>query len=74
MKKRELEKELVTEENGGSIAKATQPAKYSKEELIGSKKYADKADLLNTVLDAYKKYTTKEADAIIESFLKSKIK
>ncbi len=49
------------------------PTKYSKEQLIKSKKYYFKADLLNTLLSEDKEYTTKEVDEALDKALKTKV-
>lgn len=44
--------------------KETAP-KFTRAQLEGSKKYADKVDLIRVLLDETKEYTQAEADAII---------
>lgn len=47
---------------------------YTKQAILNSKKYVKQKDLINALLDNYKKYTLKEVDSIIEKYLKGVIK
>ena len=47
---------------------------FTKEQIVKSKRYADKRDLLNAVLDNGKKYTFVEVDNIINNYKKGKVK
>ncbi len=60
-KKAELEKKL---EN---------IAKFSKEQLVNSKKYSSKKDLLTALLEADKEYSFSETDDLIDKFNKKKV-
>lgn len=44
--------------------------KFSKEQLVNSKRYSKHKDLLNTLLEDGKMYTIAEVDAIIENYSK----
>lgn len=44
--------------------------KYTKQDLLASKKYKNKRDLLNALLVDNKEYSLKEVDKIINNFLK----
>ena len=46
---------------------------FSKEQLLKSKRYQDRVDLLSALLLEEKSYTLEEADAVIENFLKRKV-
>lgn len=48
--------------------------KFTKEQLIESKRYADHVDVLVALLDDGKAYTLAEADEIIEAFMKKEVK
>lgn len=48
--------------------------KYSKEQLINSKKYVHIKDILNVVLEENKIYSFKEADQLIKKFKESEVK
>lgn len=52
----------------------TTESKYSKEQLLKSKKYANRKDLLGVLLDDEKEYSFTEVDAEIEKFMKRGVK
>lgn len=53
------------------MAKTETPAaKFSKQQILAAKKYADRRDLLAVLLDDGKPYTLAEVDKLIEEFLK----
>lgn len=43
---------------------------FSKKKLLGFKRYANRVDLLKTLLMDERTYTTLEVDAVIENFMK----
>ena len=47
---------------------------YTKEQILGSKKYADRKDIVNALLDDGKEYSVSEVDKLVNSFLKGKVK
>lgn len=47
--------------------------KFSKEQIVKSKKFQNNVDLLNAVLKENKKYTLKEVNEIIKNFKKGKV-
>ena len=47
---------------------------YSKEQIIGSKKYSDRKDLLNVLLEDEKEYGFTEIDEMIENFMNKEVK
>lgn len=47
---------------------------FTKEQLAASKKYAKRRDLIGALLEDGKTYTTKEVDALIEKFMKGKVR
>lgn len=51
---------------------ADNQARFSKEDLVKSKKYQHRRDLLNAVLEDDKKYTIQEVDSKIEKFMKGR--
>lgn len=55
-------------------AKKTTKAVYSKEQLLGSRKYAAKRDLLSVLLLDDKEYSFDEVDKVIEKYMKGKVK
>jgi hypothetical protein len=42
--------------------------RFTKEQLISSKRYVDKTDVLNVVLNDDKEYSLKEVDGLIKTF------
>lgn len=50
------------------------PAKYSKEQILASKRYSEQRDILNVVLDDYGRYTINEIEKLIVNFLKGKVR
>ena len=49
-------------------------ASYTKDQLLRSKKYAARRDLLGALLEDGKTYTTAQVDREINQFLKRKVK
>ena len=47
--------------------------KYSKEQILLSKAYANRKDILNVILGD-KEYTTEAVDKLLENFLKKEVK
>lgn len=47
-------------------------AGFSKEDLVNSKKYQHRRDLLNAILEDDKTYTIQEVDSKIEKFMKGR--
>ena len=47
---------------------------YTKEQLAGSKRYANRRDLLSALLESGKTYTLTEVDALINKFTKGAVK
>lgn len=52
----------------------TPAAVFSKQQLVESRKYANRRDLLKALLTDGKAYTIAEVDAAIEKFMKGKVK
>lgn len=51
---------------------ADNQARFSKEDLVKSKKYQHRRDLLNAILEDDKEYTIQEVDSKIEKFMKGR--
>ncbi len=47
--------------------------KFSKEQIVKSKRFRNNIDLLNAVLKENKQYTLKEVEEIIKNFMKGKV-
>ena len=58
------------------VTTAAQPAvpTHSKEQLLGSQRYAKRRDLLGALLEDGKRYTIEDVDTVIENFMKGKVK
>lgn len=52
----------------------TTEALYTKEQILSSKKYSHRKDVLNVVLKDNQQYTLKEVDELIDNFMKLKEK
>ncbi len=48
--------------------------KYNKNQLLNSKKYQDKRDILNVILENDKSYSFKEVDKLIFDFFEKRVK
>ncbi len=46
---------------------------YTKEQLLASKRYANRRDVISVLLEDGKTYTSTEVDALIEKFMKGKV-
>ena len=53
---------------------SNESVEYTKEQIVSAKKYFHRKDLLNVLLDDSKLYTLKDVDALIEKFMKGKVK
>lgn len=49
-------------------------AKYGYDQLIQSKRYAQRRDVLAALLDRARTYTVSEVNALIDSFMKGTVK
>jgi hypothetical protein len=54
--------------------KVVETITFTKEKILNFKKYSHRIDLLNVLLDDGKAYTTDEVDALIDNFMKGKVK
>ena len=46
---------------------------YTKQQIIASKRYANRRDMVNALLDDNKRYTLDEVDALIKKYTKGKV-
>lgn len=53
--------------------RAAGEAVYTKAQLVGSGRYANRRDLVSALLEEGKGYTLKEADRLIDRFRKGKV-
>lgn len=49
-------------------------SRFTKEQIVNSKKYVEQSDIVRALLEDNKTYTIKEVDNIIEKFRKGKVK
>lgn len=49
-------------------------ASFTREQLAASKRYANRRDLISTLLEDGKTYTLDEVDKLIEKFMKGKVR
>lgn len=56
------------------IQTAKEAATYTVEQLAASKRYANRRDIISALLDKGKTYTTDEVDALIDKYMKGKVK
>lgn len=47
---------------------------FSKEQLLASKHFQDRKDIVDAILSPDKKYTIKEVNELIENYMKGKVK
>lgn len=52
----------------------TAEAKYSKIDILKSKKFVGRKDVLTVILNNEKQYTIDEVEKLIDSFMKGKVK
>lgn len=50
-----------------------QEAKFTKEQILAAKRYADRRDALGAILADGKEYTLKEVDSLLDKFMKGKV-
>lgn len=47
---------------------------YSKQQILRSKAYADKQDIIDALLEDHKEYTLESVDEIIKKFMEMEVK
>lgn len=52
---------------------AAPEAAFTKEQLVGSKRYANRRDLVSVLLEDGKTYTLTEVDALINKYMKGAV-
>lgn len=55
-------------------ADAPAATKYTKEQILKSERYARRRDLLGTLLKNGGRYTLDEVDALLQNYMKGKVK
>ena len=51
-----------------------QEALFTKEQILASKKYANRRDALGVILNDDEEYTLKKVDSLLAKFMKGKVK
>lgn len=54
--------------------KVVKESKYSKQQILKSKKYLDRQDLINALLNDNTQYSLSEVDKLINVFMKGEVK
>lgn len=57
-----------------SVNETESPVTFTKQQLVASKKYAEKRDLINALLADDRSYSMAEVEEILSGFLKGKVK
>lgn len=50
-----------------------QETMFSKEQILASKKYTNRRDVLGAILSNEKQYTFEQVDSLLEKFMKGKV-
>ena len=50
-----------------------QESKFSKEQILASKKYVNRRDALGAILADEKQYTFEQVDSLLDKFMKGKV-
>ena len=48
-------------------------SKFTKEQILSSKKYANRKDILGVILSNDKSYTIEQVDSLLDKFMKGKV-
>ena len=60
--------------NETAAAQAPAEAVYTREQIMGSQRYASRRDLVSVLLEDGKTYTLTEVDRLIEQFMKGAVR
>ncbi len=60
--------------NKNTNSNVVEPITFTKEKIVKFKRYRNRIDLLKALLDDNKAYTMDEVDALIDNFMKGKVK
>lgn len=53
---------------------AEKPDVFTKDQVLSSKRYEDKKDAISVILEAGKSYSLTDVDALVDKFMKGKVK
>lgn len=56
------------------MSEKAKEATFTKAQLLKSKKYSERVDLLNVLLEDSKTYTSKEVDELVKDFMNKEVK
>ncbi|WP_313132640.1 hypothetical protein [Anaerocolumna sp.] len=56
-----------------AVSESEKPATFTKQQLLKSKKYTEKKDLINALLVDDRSYSMAEVEEILNNFLKGKV-
>ena len=73
-KKAASKKAAATKKAVTADKKTAAAVKYTKEQLLKAKRYSQRKDLINALLEDNRQYAIDEVDAAIENFLKGKVR
>ena len=65
---------MTTKNNKKDGSAAKEAAKFTKRQILSSKKYFHRRDLLSVLLKDDESYTLNEVDALIDKFMKGGVK
>lgn len=57
-----------------TVQTTAEPIQFSKEQILASAKFANRRDLVDALLEKDKKYTMKQVDELVNSYMKGKVK
>lgn len=73
MAAKKIETNIDTETVEQPVKATKAESKFSKSQLAGCSRYRNRRDLVDALLDSNKKYTMKQVDEMIETFMKGKV-
>ncbi|MFG6350703.1 MAG: hypothetical protein K1W21_03565 [Oscillospiraceae bacterium] len=65
---------MAKNETAAAAAKTAPEAVYTKEQVMGSQRYATRRDLVSVLLEPGRGYTLDEVDTLIHNFMKGAVK
>ncbi len=66
-------KKPAAKKNATEDKKSAAAVKYTRAQLLKAKRYSQRKDLINALLEDNRQYTIDEVDAAIEKFMKGKV-
>jgi hypothetical protein len=56
-----------------SVEQTTEPVQFTKEQILASATYANRRDSVDALLEESEKYTLKQVDELVNSYMKGKV-